>query len=90
MATHAGHSLPSQLEVAFSATNKLLQNDEQFAAFSDTSEIQRSITFGWKSAGASDAVLCHLAGGRTRHAGGRAVILRKQPFYVWSVSWQLQ
>lgn len=51
-------SIPSQLQSTFPTFNERLKVDRQFLAFSDTKELKRDITFGWKSVGSPDAVLC--------------------------------
>jgi hypothetical protein len=51
-------STPSQLQSIYPTFNKRINVDKQFLAFSDTNELKRDITFGWKSAGSPEAVLC--------------------------------
>ncbi|KAH7016677.1 alpha/beta hydrolase fold family protein [Ilyonectria destructans] len=58
MASHPWVNVPAQMHTVFDKLNTILSSDEQLAAFCNTESTAEPITFGWKSYGSDDAVLC--------------------------------
>ena len=72
MADLSWSDLPSKLESKIAELNHIFTVDEQFLAFTDTNAIAQPLTFGWKSVGFDNAVLCTVSWRKGRISIGKA------------------